>query len=145
MNCYGIKRNLWILFVTLILLSGCTLPSKFEIYNNTGTELRVVQHLCGEIESHDISPNSSVTIESWEVCFDEDYFTVLAGKEQWNYRPVYISHKYGESKYFSHWLFRVQIEKGGSVFVLERGASFPQTKHTAQPEGYPLRPRDENV
>ena len=145
MNCYGIKRNLWVLFATLFLLSGCTLPSKFEIYNNTVTELRVVQHLSGEIESYDIAPNSSVTIESWDVYFDEDHVKVIAGEVQWNYRPVYISHKYGELKYLSHWIFRVQIEKDGNVFVLESGARFPQTKHATQPEGYPLRPQDENV
>ena len=144
MNCCRVNRNIWVLCVTLLLLNGCSLPSKYEIYNNTGTDLRVVQNISGEIETFDIAPNSTVILESWDA-YGEAHFIVLAGEVQWNYKPVYISHKYGDLKYFSHVLFRVQIEKDGSVAVLGPGKSFPQTKHVAQPEGYPLRPRDENV
>lgn len=139
----GARRN-WVLCVALLLLSGCTLPSRFEVFNNTGIELRVIQIIAEERKSFDMLPNSSITLESWEA-FGDAHFTVIAGDKQWHYKPEYISHEFGELRRFSHWLFKVQIDRDGSVYILGPEREFPQTSHIAQPESYPLRPADENV
>jgi hypothetical protein len=128
-----------VLCVALLLLSGCSLPSKFEIYNNTGKELYVIQDGYGQRKSFNLTLNSSLTITSWDIS-GESHFTVIIGEKRWHYKPSYISHGYGDLNYFSHWLFKIQIENDGSVFVLEPGKDFPQTKHVHQPEGYPLMP-----
>ena len=140
---YG-TRNIWILPFALLLLSGCTFPSKFEVFNNTGDELRVIQVIAENRKSFDLAPGDSLILEQWEA-FSEAQFTVITGDKRWQYKPVYISHHFGELRRFSHWLFKLQIEKDGSVFVLGPKNEFPQKEHIAQPEGYPLRPSNENV
>ena len=137
-------RSIWVLCVVLLLLSGCTLPSKFEVFNNTGIEVRIIQVISEDQESFHLAANSSTTLENWDAHGDV-HFTITAGDKQWHYKPKYISHEFGKLRWFSHWLFKVQIEKDGSVFVLGSGKEFPQTNHIVQPEGYPLRPVDENV
>ena len=144
MKYYSGARSIWVLCAALLLLSGCTLPSKFEVFNNTGIEVRIIQVISKDQKSFDLAPNSSMTFESWDA-YGDAHFTVIAGDKQWHYKPEYISHHFGKLRRFSHWLFKVQIEKDGSVFILEREKEFPQTNHIAQPEGYPLRPTDENV
>jgi len=137
-------RNTWVLCVALLLLSGCTLPSKFEAFNNAGIEVRIIQVLFEDQKLFDLAANSSVALENWDA-YGDVHFTVNAGDKQWHYKPKHISHEFGKLRRFSHWLFKVQIEKDGSVFVLGPGKEFPQTNHIVQPEGYPLRPVDENV
>jgi len=106
--------------------------------------VRVI-HVIGEKKkTYDLASDSSVTLEDWDAYGDAE-FTVTAGDKQWQYKPEYISHHFGKLKRFSHWLFKLKIEKDGSVFVLGPEKEFPQTRHVAQPEGYPLKPADENV
>jgi hypothetical protein len=125
-------------------LSGCTLPSKFEVFNNTGIEVRIIQVISEDKKSFDLAANTSMTLENWDD-YGDVCFTIMAGNKQWHYTPEYISHEFGKLRRFSHWLFKVQIEKDSSVFVLGPEKEFPQIKHIAQPEGYTLRPVDENV
>ena len=137
-------RSVWVLCVALLLLSGCTLPSKFEVFNNTGFEVRIVQVLFEGQKSFDLPVKGSLTLEHWDA-YGDVHFKVIASDKQWNYKPKHISHEFGKLRWFSHWLFKVQIEKDGSVFVLGPEKEFPQTNHIVQPVGYPLRPVDENV
>ena len=148
MKYIGATKTLWVLGAALLLLCGCTFFLKFEVFNNTDSELHVIQEVDGERKSFNIAPKGSLTLEGWDA-YGEAKFTVIAGEKRWNYRPVHIKHRYGEPNFFPYffpfWLFRRQIEKDGRVFVLEPGKRFPQSRHIAQPEGYPLKPRDGNV
>lgn len=144
MKYFSGAKSIFVLCAALLLLSGCTLPSIFEVFNNTGIVVRIIQAISEEQKSFDLAPNSSITMENWDA-YGDAHFTVIIGDKQWHYKPVYISHQFGELRRFSHWLFKVQIEKDGSVFVLGPEEEFPQTNHIVQPEGYPLRPGDKNV
>ena len=64
-NLYG-TRNIWILPFALFLLSGCTFPSKFEVFNNTGDEVRVIQVIAENRKSFDLAPGDSMILERWE-------------------------------------------------------------------------------
>jgi len=88
---------------------------------------------------HNIAPGDSVLFETWDT-FKEEHITVIAGEVEWHYKPAYISHAFGQLHRFTHWLFKLQIEKNGDVFVLAPDDDFPQEMHITQPEHYPLRP-----
>ncbi|WP_158684696.1 hypothetical protein [Pseudoalteromonas sp. T1lg48] len=91
-----------------------------------------------------ISKSTSATIDSWD-----NYIglavRVSSGIDVWFYKPTYINHKFGEGYYFSHWLFKLQIEPTGKVFVINPKLDFPQSQHVKQPEGYPLQPTSKDV
>ncbi len=134
-----------IVFTSLVfLLNSCSLPSKFEVYNNTGSPIKILMEKGDYVEHYDISTNTSLVIDYWELPYGVAV-EIKAKNSTWLYTPRYISHSFGEDFIFSHYLFKLQVESNGQIFVVSPESALPQEEHVKQPEGYPLTPQSKNV
>ena len=122
----------------LVLLSGCTIPEKLEITNNTD-QLVVVKF---KENSFRIAPKESAIVG--EGLFME--FTIKLGKRRYSYsiNPVstfYISTE-GWGPFIKR-IFRVRVEADGRLWAIipEKGG-LPEAVQPAQPEGFPLEPKE---
>jgi len=128
----------------LFLLASCSLPPKFQVFNNTTSELTITINGVDTTKQFVIAANSSITIDDWAE-FGDINLEIKSVEFSWSYKSAYISHGFGEGFYFSHWLFKLQIEPSGKIFVINPKLELPQVQHVKQPKGYPLRPISKNV
>jgi len=143
------KSLIYLAVLVSLILSSCTLGSKFEIFNNTENEIKITLGQKKSFTSYNLNSGKSLVFDDSDFLeWDFLEFVEISIPDRnisWRYKPEYISHEFGEGFYFSHWLFKLQLESDGSIYVIEPGASFPQDAHVEQPENYPLKPNEISV
>lgn len=121
-----------------VLLAGCTVSPIVDLYNRSGTQIRVI---VGD-DSYLVAPAATKSFDypkqEWgqvRVCVD---------KKLRRYAIPFPPNNYfhGVAFLFLRSHIRVQINPDGRVWILKRGESFPIREDADQPGPFPLIPQD---
>jgi hypothetical protein len=112
-------------------LAGCPRLAYIEAYNNTDADLLLNSH--GEKKT--VKPNQSVRISLGYS------FQVESEVGTWSYQRN-VPHSGSDGPYFDGTL-RVQINPGGIIYALKTNEKAPLSNFTEQPQGYPLRAKEQ--
>jgi len=141
-----------LLFLSLICvaiaLSGCVIIERDEIYNNSGQDLTITTRY-----STNSSPRQIKNGKTLE--FYASFIEIRHGNGVWQYeqKPFALEfHKKANSKNLIKFytrvggnqiLIKLQIQPDGAIYLIPPDSSGPITDFPDQPEGFPLKPRNE--
>ena len=118
--------------VLMLFLAGCTKSHQIELWNNSGQRVTLV----ASGETNAVPPAGTVRI-GWPRAGDEIIFNV-GGK------TLVIRFTFPPSSFLlettTATTFRMQIEAGGVIYVLDPWTKGVQLPPPQQPPGFPLRP-----
>lgn len=115
----------------LLLMVGCPRFAEVEVHNNTSVTLIVRSSGLDER----VEPG-----KSGQFRFTGDAFQIESSLGKWSYSRN-IPHN-GENGPFFNGTLRLQINKDGTVYALQKDQRPPQASLPEQPNGYPLRPNN---
>lgn len=128
------------LFLLLISINSCTIQLTCELYNNTSHDLKVIQLNNGSGKSEqEFKANSVIKLEGWQLFA----YKIVSKNTAWGYDQIAPSHDLIAFVGFGPWtkrIFQAQLEKNGSIFVLQSDQSLPTSEFSDQPKGFPLIP-----
>ena len=117
------------------MLSSCSIPITFSLFNNTGSDVILV--LTNNKEIH-IKPGKAKKTND----IDSSFFIDLKDKSL-TYEIPLLNHSLIKWAGWGPWskrMFYAQIEPDGKIWVLKNKTKIAIKKFTAQPEGFPLVP-----
>lgn len=122
-----------------VVVSGCTAIPRVDLYNGSGTAVRVI------VGSNDSYAVAAAATESFDYP-SQDWGEVrvcLDGKLL-RYRVPFPPNEYyhGVAFLFVRSRIRVQLDPHGRVWILRRGEDFPVGENADQPGPFPLSPEE---
>ena len=129
------KISFPLLFLSLLLLSGCSIPVTVILFNNS------LQPITVAIKDYKLVVQASETKSFKGI--ENSNFTIQIGQDILRYEAPAISEAsiiwkgWGP---FSKRVIYAQLESDGKIWLVEPGMTFPLTHFKEQPEGFPLEP-----
>lgn len=134
-----LSRYHWLCLAVLMIV-GCTIQLTCDLYNNTGSEITIVQKKSDHTVSNiSVAANSSVQLSGWNLL----EYEIVRGDDAWKYKPTSVGSMYVSYVGFGPWkkrLFKAQIESNGQIFILNADQRAPLTDIPGQPSDFPLLP-----
>ena len=132
-------KRLFQVFVSLCIIvavNGCTIPETCMLYNNIGQDIKIIRlKTDGSITEQKVKARSTVKLK-WGF----STYRIVGEDTIWDYDLVKPDVDFVFDAGFDR-LFKVQLEKGGHIYILQPDQSFPASKFPKQPEGFPLLPK----
>lgn len=131
------RLNLLLLVAISLILSSCSMPITFWLFNNTGHTVTVVSASASPSE---INVDTLKSIET--IGLDYTFsITTNNGRFTYNTEDVALSHVHWKGwGPFAKRMFYVQLEPDGKLWVLSDETEHAVSKFIEQPKGFPLVP-----
>jgi hypothetical protein len=114
---------------SLALVSSCSYPLKIVLYNNTTTDIVVLNE--GKAPSVTVAPGAAKELERLPVAFALDF-----GQEAMEYSLVEV----WPGSFLVDGRIKLQAENDAKLYIVPHDATFPVKTLPRQPEGFPLSP-----
>jgi hypothetical protein len=127
------SSSTYMLLLSMLLVTSCHPGVVVDWLNNSGQDLVVVTINARSEETTYAIKKNRVLRTGIPVKLRIEHNT-----GSWHYEPPTVPERFWRSKNAMVSVISLQIEKDGSIYVLQPGTRGPVTNFPAQPVGYPL-------